>query len=125
MLPFVLDYGVLAMTGVAALAMILGCQGALMRLGVVALALLLLPLVFFSSDWHMAAVLPHISPMGEAEPFAEYFLLYFPLSVCIAVLLAAGAVRLFGVVVTGRRARGRPATMPPNSLRRFSRDAHS
>ena len=53
------------------------------------LAVLLTPAIWLTSDFHLAAYLPKTLLFEPSEPFADYMLLYLPMSFFIATLVAA------------------------------------
>lgn len=53
------------------------------------IAFLLTPAIWLTSDLHLAAYLPKTLLFEPSEPFADYVLLYLPMSFFIATLIAA------------------------------------
>ena len=89
------DFGLVA--GGAVLAVVSACwaiKGILSFLIWLGLAACTLPPLFLTSDWHLALYLPHVDLWGGGEPFAEYFVLYLPITACVALTLAALVVGL-------------------------------
>ena len=75
------------------------------------LAFLLTPAIWLTSDLHLAVYLPKTLLFDPSEPFADYMLLYLPMSFFVATLVAAclpiGARRILKALRAGERAAGR------------------
>ena len=79
------------------------------------IAFLLTPAIWLTSDLHLAVYLPKTLLFEPSEPFADYVLLYLPMSFFIAILVAAcltiGSRRILKALRDDGRAEAREPQM--------------